>query len=122
MYANVRTNVLVIVFSVVELVLVGQKLIFYCQFLFVRRFVTDVEILAKTHVFIGSNSNVYPVVVGLRIARDVSSRHKKLKNQNCVLLAQDPVTNDMYSSPKMFCEGNLICYAEYSRSICTHAG
>ena len=63
---------------------------------------TDLEILTHADVFIGSSSNVYTVVTGLRVARG----YDLFKNHSCFIqLMGNPV--------KMFCEGTSEALAEW---------
>ena len=64
-----------------------------------HRFLTDVEIFIHSDVFIGSVSNIYTVVAGIRIARD-SNAHNKFKRANCAVFPLG------YAGTGLQCEGS----------------
>jgi hypothetical protein len=61
----------------------------------VSEFMSDISILAQSHVFIGSHSNIYAVVAALRLARHPSHSLQ----YTCFFDSHDP-------QPKLNCEGS----------------
>lgn len=60
-------------------------------------YLADIEILAGCDAFIGSHSNIYPVVTALKIGRGLDT--SKFANHSCIIdIQHDP--------PEFFCEGS----------------
>jgi hypothetical protein len=62
--------------------------------------------LARMDVFLGSHSNMYPVVVARRIALNVN-RENRFRRHSCVLLTSH--AHSAYTPPTVHCEGKTRC-------------
>jgi hypothetical protein len=69
------------------------------------RFLADMHYLARMDVFLGSHSNMYPVVVARRIALNVNGENR-FRRHSCVLLTSH--AHLAYAPPAIHCEGTLL--------------